>query len=169
MLPLLHEATDQGKIAGDNAGCKDFSKAGLRRTPISVVFSDPQIAMVGMTHRQVVEQYGNCEFYAVGEVSFENQGRSRVMLKNKGKLRVYAEQGTGLFLGAEMIGPAAEHIAHLLAWAVQAKMTVAQMLDMPFYHPVIEEGVRTALRDLHANLRFGSAIQEHCIECGPGA
>lgn len=169
MLPLLHEATDQGKIAGDNAGRGEFSKAGLRRTPISVVFSDPQIAMVGMTYRQVVEQYGNCECYAVGEVSFENQGRSRVMLKNKGKLRVYAEQGTGLFLGAEMIGPAAEHIAHLLAWAVQAKMTVQQMLDMPFYHPVIEEGVRTALRDLHANLRFGKAIQEHCIECGPGA
>lgn len=169
MLPLLHEATDQGKIAGDNAGRGEFLQAGLRRTPISVVFSDPQIAMIGMTYRQVVEQYGNCDCYAVGEVSFDNQGRSRVMLKNKGKLRVYAEQGTGLFLGAEMIGPAAEHIAHLLAWAVQAKMTVQQMLDMPFYHPVIEEGVRTALRDLHANLRFGSAIEEHCIECGPGA
>ena len=91
------------------------------------------------------------------------------MRKNKGLLRVYGEQGTGLFLGAEMVGPAAEHIAHLLSWAVQAKMTVPQMLDMPFYHPVIEEGVRTALRNLNANLRFGPDIIEHCIECGPGA
>ncbi len=169
MLPLLHEATDQGKIAGDNAGRDNQAKAGLRRTPISVVFSDPQIAMVGMTYRQAEDRYGSCDCFAAGEVSFENQGRSRVMLKNKGTLRVYAEQGTGLFLGAEMVGPAAEHIAHLLAWAVQAKMTVKQMLDMPFYHPVIEEGVRTALRDLHANLRLGDAIREHCIECGPGA
>ncbi|WJG10386.1 dihydrolipoyl dehydrogenase [Aliiglaciecola sp. LCG003] len=169
MLPLLHEATDQGKIAGDNAGRGDFAKAGLRRTPISVVFSDPQIAMIGMTHSNVMERYGSCDCFASGEVSFENQGRSRVILKNKGMLRVYAEQGTGLFLGAEMIGPAAEHIAHLLAWAVQAKMTVQQMLDMPFYHPVIEEGLRTALRDVYANLRFGPAIVEHCIECGPGA
>ncbi len=40
------------------------------------------------------------------------------MRKNKGLLRVYGEQGTGLFLGAEMVGPAAEHIAHLLSWAV---------------------------------------------------
>ena len=46
-LPLLHEAADQGKIAGDNAGRMDSSEPGLRRTPISVVFSDPQIAMVG--------------------------------------------------------------------------------------------------------------------------
>lgn len=169
MLPLLHEATDQGKIAGDNAGRLDSAKAGLRRTPISVVFSDPQIAMIGMTYRQAEQRYGNCDCFTVGEVSFENQGRSRVILKNKGTLRVYAEQGTGLFLGAEMVGPAAEHIAHLLAWAVQAKMTVQQMLDMPFYHPVIEEGLRTALRNLHANLRFGEEIREHCIECGPGA
>ncbi len=169
MMPLLHEAADQGKIAGDNAGRLDAAQAGLRRTPISVVFSDPQIAMVGKTYSQVEQQYGGCDCLAVGEVSFEDQGRSRVMLKNKGKLRVYAEQGTGLFLGAEMIGPAAEHIAHLLAWAAQSKMTVPQMLEMPFYHPVIEEGVRTALRNLHANLRFGPEIIEHCIECGPGA
>lgn len=169
MMPLLHEAADQGKIAGDNAGRLDAPQAGLRRTPISVVFSDPQIAMVGKTYSQVEQQYGGCDCLAVGEVSFEDQGRSRVMLKNKGKLRVYAEQGTGLFLGAEMIGPAAEHIAHLLAWAAQSKMTVPQMLEMPFYHPVIEEGVRTALRNLHANLRFGPEIIEHCIECGPGA
>lgn len=169
LLPLLHEAADQGKIAGDNAGRLDFAHPGLRRTPISVVFSDPQLAMVGKTYRQIEQQYGGCDCFATGEVSFEGQGRSRVMLKNRGVLRVYAEQGTGLFLGAEMIGPAAEHIAHLLAWAVQNKMTVQAMLDMPFYHPVIEEGVRTALRDIHAKLRFGPEIIEHCIECGPGA
>jgi dihydrolipoamide dehydrogenase len=169
LIPLLHEATDQGKIAGQNAGRRDAARAGLRRTPISVVFSDPQIAMVGITHDALLQRYGSCECYAIGDVSLSDQGRSRVMLKNKGHLRVYAEQGTGLFLGAEMVGPSMEHIAHLLAWAVQAKMTVPQMLDMPFYHPVVEEGLRTALRNLNAKLQFGPDIIEHCIECGPGA
>ena len=42
---------------------------------------------------------------------------------------------------------AAEHLAHLLAWSHQQKLTIRQMLAMPFYHPVIEEGLRTALRD----------------------
>lgn len=169
LIPLLHEATDQGKIAGDNAGRFPDVRPGLRRANIGVVFSDPQIATVGRNFKSVAADLGDCGCYAVGEVSFENQGRSRVMLKNKGVLRVYAEQGTGLFIGAEMIGPAAEHIAHLLSWAVQNKMTVAQMLEMPFYHPVIEEGLRTALRDLNANLHLGQAIVDQCAECGPGA
>jgi dihydrolipoamide dehydrogenase len=52
-----------------------------------------------------------------------------------------------------MIAPAAEHLGHLLAWALQNQMTIAQMLEMPFYHPVIEEGLRTALRDLDTKLR----------------
>jgi dihydrolipoamide dehydrogenase len=68
------------------------------------------------------------------------------MLRNKGMLRVYAERSTGRFLGAEMAGPSMEHIAHLLAWSLQQGLTVGQMLQMPFYHPVVEEGLRTALR-----------------------
>ncbi len=114
-------------------------RVGLRRAKLAAVFSDPQIAMVGASYKELEKQYGNCGCFAIGEVSFENQGRSRVILKNKGHMRVYAEQGTGLFLGAEFVGPAAEHMAHLLAWALQNKMTVPQMLEMPFYHPVIEE------------------------------
>ena len=74
------------------------------------------------------------------------------MLVNQGKLHVYADKKTGRLLGAEMVGPAAEHLAHLLAWSHQAEMTVPQMLDMPFYHPVIEEGLRTALRDVNSKL-----------------
>ncbi|WP_193049044.1 dihydrolipoyl dehydrogenase [Pseudoalteromonas undina] len=169
MIPLLHEASDQGTIAGQNAGRYPHVRAGLRRAKIAAVFSDPQIAMVGESFKEISQRLGSCECFEIGEVSFENQGRSCVMLKNKGHMRVYAEHGTGLFLGAEFIGPQAEHIAHLLAWAVQNKMTVPQMLDMPFYHPVIEEGLRTALRDLNAKLKFGPDIINHCMECGPGA
>ncbi|KHT59352.1 dihydrolipoamide dehydrogenase [Photobacterium gaetbulicola] len=167
-IPLLHEAADQGRIAGDNAGRFPDIRAGHRRSKISAVFSDPQIAMVGETYKEITERLGQCGCFETGEVSFENQGRSRVMLRNKGMLHVYGEQGTGRFLGAEMMGPNAEHLAHLLAWAHQNKMTVAEMLDMPFYHPVIEEGVRTALRDLNAKLHLGPEMIKHCLDCGPG-
>ncbi|OIQ25393.1 dihydrolipoyl dehydrogenase [uncultured Vibrio sp.] len=167
-IPLLHEAADQARIAGDNAGRFPDIRAGLRRSVISAVFSDPQIAMVGETYKEITTRLGTCGCFATGEVSFENQGRSRVMLRNKGILHVYGEQGTGRFLGAEMMGPNAEHLAHLLAWAHQNKMTVSEMLDMPFYHPVIEEGVRTALRDLNAKLHLGPEMVKHCLDCGPG-
>ncbi|NGN99238.1 dihydrolipoyl dehydrogenase [Grimontia sp. S25] len=167
-IPLLHEAADQGRIAGDNAGRFPDIRAGLRRSKIAAVFSDPQIAMVGETYKEITARLGTCGCFETGVVSFEGQGRSRVMLRNKGVLHVYGEQGTGRFLGAEMMGPNAEHLAHLLAWAHQNKMTISQMLDMPFYHPVIEEGVRTALRDLNAKLHLGPEMIKHCLDCGPG-
>lgn len=143
-VPLLHEAADQGKIAGDNAGTFPNINKGLRRSGVNVIFSEPQIMSAG---ERWVNLKDRADEIVIGEVSFDNQGRSRVMGINSGHMRIYADKQTGRFLGAEMVGPAAEHIAHLLAWAHQAKMTIPQMLDMPFYHPVIEEGVRTALRD----------------------
>lgn len=165
-LPLLHEAADEGRIAGANAGRYPDVRTGSRRAPISVVFTDPQIASVGLTIQETDEQCRGC--FAVGSVNFENQGRSRVIGKNRGLLRVYGEHGTGRFMGAEMFGPAAEHVAHLLAWAVQQRMDVDGMLGMPFYHPVIEEGLRTALRDLHDKLKLGPESSEECMDCGPG-
>ena len=158
-IPLLHEAADEGRIAGGNAARLALGKPvnpGLRRAPIGVVFTDPQIGIVGGGFHTM--KPGT---FATGQVSFEDQGRSRILLRNKGLLNVYGDLATGHFLGAEMLAPGAEHLAHLLAWALQAGMTVAQMLEMPFYHPVIEEGLRTALRALHtklsARLRAGQA------------
>lgn len=146
-VPLLHEAADEGRIAGDNAARFPQVRAGMRRAPLSIVFTDPQIAVVGGGFRAARE----CAFVS-GTVSFDDQGRARVMQRNHGCLRVYADVSTGLFLGAEMIGPDAEHLGHLLAWARQLDLDVATMLKLPFYHPVVEEGLRTALRDAYANL-----------------
>jgi dihydrolipoamide dehydrogenase len=164
-LPLLAEAADHGKIAGENAGRYPDVRPGLRRTMLGIAFTEPNIATLGKSYKTLCE--GGRPKFAIGQVSFENQGRSRVMLQNKGMLRVYAEYGSCRFLGAEMIGPRGEHIAHLLAWAAQAHLTVPQMLDMPFYHPVIEEGVRTALRDLAANLAKGTN-QTDAADSEPG-
>jgi dihydrolipoamide dehydrogenase len=153
--PVLPEAGDHGKIAGDNAGRYPDIRPGLRGAPRPIAVTAPNIATLGASYKNLCAP-GKPKF-AIGQVSFENQGRSRVILQNKGMLRVYGEYGSGRFLGAEMIAPRGEHIGHLLAWAVQARLTVEQMLEMPFYHPVIEEGVRTALRDLAANIARGAS------------
>jgi dihydrolipoamide dehydrogenase len=154
-IPLLHEAVDEGRIAGRNAArlaLGDRVTPVLRRVPIGIVFTDPQIGIVGGGFHALP-----AGSFATGHASFEDQGRARIMLRNKGLLTVYADLATGRFLGAEMLVPAAEHLAHLLAWALQNRMTVDQMLEMPFYHPVIEEGLRTALRELERRLRAAPA------------
>ena len=164
-VPLLHEAADEGGLAGDNAGRWPDVRAQPRRAPLGIVFSEPQIATVGRSWQEL--QAGAVD-HAVGQVSFEDQGRSRVINRNRGLLRLYGAHGTGLFLGAEMIGPAAEHLGHLLAWAAQQGLGVHEMLAMPYYHPVIEEAVRTGLRDLNRQLRMGPEVVPNCLDCGPG-
>jgi len=146
-VPLLHEAADEGHIAGMNAANFPDVKAGKRTIGLGIVFTDPQIASVGLGPDKL--EKGT---FVTGELDFTGQGRSRVMLKNKGLMHIYADIKTRRFVGAQMAGPACEHLAHLLAWSGEQGMTIDQMLAMPFYHPVIEEGLRTALRDTAAKL-----------------
>jgi len=91
--------------------------------------------------------------YVIGEVSFDNQGRSRVMGVNCGLLRIYACPKSSLILGASMVGPDAEYIAHILATAITNKVDIDGLLASPFYHPTILEGLRTALRDVAGKIR----------------
>lgn len=151
-VPLLHEAADEGRIAGENAARFPAVTAGHRRSLLAITFTEPELAIAGATYASLAELADEAGL-VVGEVSFVNQGRSRVMLQNRGIGHVYADRVTGRFLGAELAGPRVEHIGHLLAWAHQQGMTIDAMLAMPFYHPVVEEGLRTALRDAASKIQ----------------
>ncbi len=140
--PLLHEAADEGRIAGYNA-VHPSDQCFKRRTNIAITFCDPNIAMVGESHHQLTERGAD---FVTGTVSFEGQGRAIVKLHELGQLHVYAERSSGRLLGAELFAPHGEHLAHLLAWAISAGLTARDALSLPFYHPVLEEGLRTALR-----------------------
>jgi len=139
---ILHEAADEGKIAGYNA--VNDEKCFKRRTSLGVTFSEPNIATSGQSYAELKNE--NIDF-VTGKVTFEGQGRSIVKLKEQGLLHVYIDKKTDIILGAEMQAPDGEHLAHLLAWAINMKLTVFEALTMPFYHPVVEEGLRTALRN----------------------
>ena len=165
-FPLLHEAADEGMAAGYNAAHFPETRRFAKSAAISIVFTDPQIAMVGESFADLTERGAD---FAVGGFDWVDQGRARVMRQNAGLIRLYGARNTGRFLGAEMIGPRAEHMAHLLAWSLQSGLTVSQMLERPFYHPVLEEGLRTALRKLNRAMEMGPSYPARCLDCGPGA
>lgn len=144
--PLLHEAADDGHIAGLNAMAPE-PRGFQRRTRLAITFSQPNAAVIGRRHAAVKD-----EDIVIGRVDFARQGRARVAQCNHGRLHVYAERSTGRLLGAEMCAPDGEHMAHLLALAIDRELTVQDLLRMPFYHPVLEEGLRTALRDAAAHV-----------------
>jgi dihydrolipoamide dehydrogenase len=144
--PLLHEAADDGHIAGINAASEHPVRLP-RRTALSIVFSDPEVAVVG-------QRAGDLDGADVltGEAGFASQGRARIAGENRGLMRLHAGRGDGRLLGAEMAVPAGEHMAHLLALAIGRELTVHDLLRMPFYHPTVEEGLRTALRQIARHL-----------------
>ncbi len=140
--PLLHEAGDEGRIAGYNA-CVDTPRRWRRKTPLGIVFTDPNLCVVGPAFDSLDE-----DEIAIGEADFTTQGRAVLIGEDSGVLRVYAEVETGRLIGASMACPGGEHIAHLLAWSIEQGLTVFDLLKMPFYHPVLEEGLQDALYDL---------------------
>jgi len=144
--PLLHEAGDEGRIAGQNA-ISDSVAAYKRKTPLSITFCDPNIVQVGQSYASL-----DLDTAAVGEVQMAPVGRALIMAKNKGLIRVYADKQSGLMLGAEMACIKAENLGHLLAWSIQQGLTVGELLQMPFYHPVIEEALQAALYDLYSKV-----------------
>ncbi len=148
--PILHEAADEGYIAGRNA-MQDLPECYRRRTPLGIVFSDPGTAFVGKRFADLPTDV------VIGKVDFTRQGRARAGQRNFGLLRVYAARADGKLLGAEMCAPSGEHLAHLLALAIDRGLTVFDLLRMPFYHPVIEEGLRTALRGISKQVDGGDA------------
>ena len=143
---VLHEASDDGHIAGLNATTESF-ECFQRRTPLTIVFSEPNVAMAGKRFTEL-----NASQILIGEARFEDLGRARIAQRNSGILRVYADRHSGMLLGTELCAPAGEHLAMLMALAIERAATVSNLLRMPFYHPVFEEGLRTALRQLSAQL-----------------
>ncbi len=144
--PLLHEAGDEGRIAGFNT-VNDRVTAFKRKPTLSINFCDPNICHVGSRFSEL-----DPETSAIGEVRFAPVGRAMIMGKNRGIIRVYGDKQSGRLLGAEMACVKGENLAHLLAWAIQNGQTVGELLRMPFYHPVIEEALQAALYDLYSKV-----------------
>ncbi len=141
LRPVLHEAADEGRIAGYNAMAKEVT-CFQKRVYLGITFSEPNIAVIGESYKSLSR--GNTDF-VIGESDYERQGRAIIMGQNEGKVRLYAGKTDSRILGAELIAPHGEHLAHLIAWAIGYGTRAVDMLSMPFYHPVLEEGLRSAL------------------------
>lgn len=136
-LPVLHEASAAGAIAGYNAARYPHVTAGRRTLPFSIMFTDPPLAVIGRTDTARL---------ITGESDYRDQGRARIEAQNEGLARLHADPGDGRLVGATLLCPGADHLGHLLAWAIEAEQTAHMLLERPFYHPTLEEGLKTALR-----------------------
>lgn len=137
--PVLHEASSEGTIAGRNAVSFPSVQTEKRMAPLSIMFTDPPLATVGATPTKTM---------VIGSASYDDQGRAKVEARNAGLVRIYADRTSGILVGATLFGPGMDHIAHLMAWAIERSETAGSLLRLPFYHPTFEEGLRPALRKI---------------------
>jgi dihydrolipoamide dehydrogenase len=136
---ILNEAVHEGKIAGYNATHEQV-KRFRRHTPLQIVHTDPVIAVAGKSWEEL-----DPETVLVGKTTYNDQGCAKIMGKAHGILHIYADKKNHTLLGAELFAPAGEHLAHQLAWLIDRQVTVEEALELPFYHPSLEEGIKTAL------------------------
>lgn len=139
---LMHEAAAEGAMAGYNAS-HETSVPFKRKTSIAIAFTDPDIVTVGASFSSL-EKHN----ILVGTALGRNNGRNQILHGSNDMLRLYAEADTGKLLGAAMFGKRAEHIAHLLALAIDRGETAHTLMALPFYHPTVEEMLQSALQDI---------------------
>lgn len=154
--PVLHEAGHEGRIAVQNARTYPQITHFERKTPIGITFTDPQIGVFGTAYSQL-----DLANTVIAEFDLErNNGRAIVMDQDKGKIVLYADKENKCLLGGEIFMVQAEHLTHLLVWAVAQKMTVKALLDLPFYHPVLEEALSSTLELLADQLYSSAALSK---------
>ena len=76
---------------------------------------------------------------------------------NAGIANLYVQKNDGKLLGAQMAVPGGEHLAQHLAWAIEQDLTIYDMLTLPFYHPILEEGLYSLL--LHCTRQIGKKTE----------
>jgi dihydrolipoamide dehydrogenase len=145
---VLHEASHEGTVAGHNA-LQESAVQFKRKAPLAIAFSDPNICAVGASWEKIKDKGP-----AIGTAHFGGS-RETIMIRDQGIIRVYGDGKEGRLLGAEMVAPGGEHLAHLLAWSIQQELTVFDLLAMPFYHPALEETLHKALEDLASEAQEG--------------
>jgi dihydrolipoamide dehydrogenase len=140
--PLLHEAADDGAVAGRNAARYPDLRPAARSVTIAITFCRPVAAVVGkLPEPDTTDTVTGCADYA-------RQGRAKVIGEAHGICELHASRADGKLTGAALCIPGGEHIAQQLAWAIAAGLTATQLLDRPFYHPTLEEGLKAALRQI---------------------
>ena len=133
---VVHLAIQQGEIAVHNLRRTDAARAMDYRLLLGVVFTDPQVAVVGLTEKAARAE--RLPFEAAS-YPFNDHGKSLIMEAKDGFVKLLADPRTGEILGGACAGPAAGELIHEVAVAMAARMTVRSFAAVPHYHPTLAE------------------------------
>ena len=137
---LAHTAFREGEVAAENA-CGHEAVVDNRGVP-RPIYTDPEIAGVGLTEEQAREQYG--DLVAVGKFPFAANGRAMMQNETVGWVKSIHETQYGELLGLVMIGPHVTDLVEAGVVALDAESTVETVADGMTAHPTLSEAIKEA-------------------------
>lgn len=144
---FTHVAMYQAAIAVADILGTEHEAASYRALP-RVTFTDPEVGSVGLTEAAAREQ-GLA--VAVGSTPVPSTARGWIhKAGNEGLIKLVADAGRGVLVGATSVGPTGGEVLGLLTLAVHAEVPLATLRSMIYAYPTFHRGVEDALRDLEA-------------------
>jgi dihydrolipoamide dehydrogenase len=142
---LAHKASREGlvaaaAIAGDKSAA--FDPVGIP----AVIFTDPEVASVGLTEPQAVEK-GYTP--VTGRFPFAASGRAMTRDETEGFVKVVADKKTDVVLGVHMVGPDVSELIAEAGLALEMGATVEDLASTIHAHPTLPEVVMEAAEAVH--------------------
>ncbi|MGE4308402.1 dihydrolipoyl dehydrogenase [Bacteroides sp.] len=140
---LAHVAFRMGEVAAENAVKGNHREVKLASAP-SVVYTIPEVAMVGLTEEQAREKYD----VRVGRFDFAANGRAMASGENLGFVKVIADAKYGEILGVHIVGPTAAEMINQAAALMELEITVDEVVKVIYGHPTYSEALYEAFADV---------------------
>ncbi|MDD3210068.1 dihydrolipoyl dehydrogenase [Bacteroides graminisolvens] len=140
---LAHVAFRMGEVAAENAVKGNHREVKLASAP-SVVYTIPEVAMVGLTEEQAREKYD----VRVGRFDFAANGRAMASGDNLGFVKVIADAKYGEVLGVHIVGPTAAEMINQAAALMELEITVDEVVKVIYGHPTYSEALYEAFADV---------------------
>jgi dihydrolipoamide dehydrogenase len=133
---IVHLAVQQGEIAAYNIAHASAPRRMDYRLLIAVVFTEPQVAFVGLTEKEAKTRGIS---YLAASYPFNDHGKSLIMEAKDGFVKLLAQPKSGKILGGACVGPMGGELIHEIVAAMAKRMTVHELAMMPHYHPTLAE------------------------------
>jgi pyruvate/2-oxoglutarate dehydrogenase complex dihydrolipoamide dehydrogenase (E3) component len=133
---IVHIAIQQGETAVYNILKAKPPRKMDYRLLLSVVFTDPQVAFVGLTEKAAAAR--GIKFLAASH-PFNDHGKSLIIEAKGGFVKLLVNPKTGEITGGACVGPAGGELIHIIVAAMAKRMTVREFAALPHYHPTLAE------------------------------
>lgn len=146
MSMLFHSAVRQSVVVAHNilAAGKMADRMDFSSVPFTV-FTDPELASVGLTQAQASERFGDV---AVGTYDYARDARAQILGQTTGYLKLIFDAHNARLLGAQVAGVDAAQLIAPLALALASGLGARALAETPFPHPMLSEGINNAARQV---------------------